>query len=77
MSIIRILLILGVVLIVSSGCDTFQKPSEADDTTQARGSNAWWNNRMNQEEMSNAINADRPESANESDNMQTNVGLQP
>ncbi len=77
MSFIRFLLVLGFVLIGTSGCDIFQKPSEADDTTQARGSNVWWNNRMNQEEMSAAINADRPQSADQSDNMQTNTGLQP
>ena len=77
MSLIRILLVLGFVLIWTSGCDIFQTPSTADDTTQARGSDVWWNNRMNQEETSAALNADRPESADQSDNMQTNVGLQP
>lgn len=77
MSLIRILLVLGFVLIGTSGCDIFQKPSEADDTTQSGGSDVWWNNRINEEETSTAINVDRPGSADESDNMQTNVGLQP
>ena len=77
MSLIRILLVFGFVLIGTSGCDMFQTPSTADDTTQARGSNAWWNNRMNQEEASAALNADRSGSVDQSDNMQTNVGLQP
>lgn len=77
MSLIRVLLVLGFILIGTSGCDIFQTPSTVDDTTQARGSDVWWNNRMNQEETSAALNADRPESADQSDNMQTNTGLQP
>jgi len=77
MPLVRILLIFGFVLIGISGCNLFTKPSEQDDTNRAAGSDVWYNNRMNVEQTSAALNADRPQSADESDNMQTNVGLQP
>ena len=50
MFLIRSLLAIGFILIATSGCNYFSKPSEQDNTTGAVGSNVWSNNRMNQEE---------------------------
>lgn len=77
MFLVKVLFVTGFLLIGTSGCNLFTKPADQDDTTQSTGSNVWYNNRMNQEQISTSINADRPQSADESDNMQTNVGLQP
>ena len=77
MSLVRVLLVFSFVLIGISGCNLFTKPSEQDDTNRDTGSDVWYNNRINEEQNSAALNANRPQSADESDNMQTNVGLQP
>lgn len=60
MSFIRVLLVAGFIVIGASGCNLFTKPSAQGNTTQDSGSYSWYSKRMNQEQTSTTLHANKP-----------------
>lgn len=95
MLIFRLIAVAAISIFIFAGCssdstvakdfntmnnDVFHGPADPDDTDDARGSYDWMNNRMNEEQVTDELNTERPFDTvgqGGDDNFEENESFQP